>query len=280
MKTWIKWTGLITGGLILILLFVFFSLNWIAATAIERSGSSATGVQATVNGAQLRPIGGTFGMDGFSLANPANKGFESERFLHLNRADVDFGLFQMFQTTVEIPEVNLQGLNLNIERKDGTENYRHIMDHLEKSSGDESASGDQKYVVRKLIIRDIQVSFHGYSGVPQKELHLADIQLTDVGTGENGLSRSELVGIVIREAFRQLLRNPDLLPGAALEGIRIGIEELDNLGQVGVTFLGDITDGSGTVIKSLGDAAGSVGDSIGDFFGGGEDNENEEDKDE
>lgn len=273
MNKWLKRSLYGAGGLLLLMLIGYFSLNWIAGYAVESSAGSATGVEANVGGIDVSPFRGTFAMNRLTLDNPESQPFDSDRFMLLERTDAFFSLTSFLQSKVEIPEVRLQGLDINIERKNGVENYQLILDHLGKVSSGEQEGG-QQYIISNLIVEDITVTFAGYPGM-NRELHLGNIHMTDVGSGEGGVSRRQVIGILIREVFRQMLRNPEMLPGMFHEGVLEGMKKLGGLGKVGVTFLGNITDGAGNVIMELGGAVGSVGRALGDILGGNDGTEGE-----
>ncbi len=270
MSTWLK---RIAVGLVLLLLLAvvggYFFLNVIARHGLERSASYATGLNVSVDDVSIGVFSGSFRMNRLDLANPEQPPFRNDRFMGVNHMAASVGVRSLFREKVKIENVHIDGIALDIERHDGEKNHEVILDRLNKltSGKEEDEPGDQKYMIKELLVKNITVSFTGYPGM-NKTIHLADIRMSNLGSENNWMTRSRIAGILIREVFKQMLTNPDMIPGTMFEGLRNGLDELEGLGDVSVRFLGDITDGTGTVLKDLGGVGGDVGGAVKDFFTG------------
>lgn len=270
-----KWIIRIVAVVVLLVIVavvaVVVTVDSLAKSGIERSATLATGVQTNVEGVRIGLLGGTFNMTGLRLANPQTPAFDTPEFITLENTDASVTLASLRKDVIEIPKVHLDGLHLTIERKDDQENYKVILENLQQLAKDEPRDDGKKYVARELLVTNVQLTLAGYPGM-NKTLNLADIHMTDVGSGGNPVTRSQITGLVIREVFRQIMQNPDLLPGMLVAGLGEGLQGLGGLGEVGVQFVGDITDQAGRVVGevtgAVGDIIGGVGGAVGEGAGG------------
>ncbi|MCC5829190.1 MAG: hypothetical protein JJU36_07055 [Phycisphaeraceae bacterium] len=252
-----KWVLRIGGAVVVVAIIgvvagIFF-INSLARAGIQQGVGYATDVQTNIGGVRLGIFGGTLSINEMQLGNP--QGFDSERFLALRETDGSLKIGSLTGKTVEIPHLYLIGLDLTLERKDARENYKTILESLQRLSKKEEAEPDKEgkqLIIRDLQIKDIHVTLRGYPGMDGKRLQLGDIVLTDVGTGEHAVRTSQLAGIVIREVFRQMLQNPDMLPGALAAGLGEGLQGLSDFGAEGARFIGDMTEAG---MGAVGDAA-------------------------
>jgi hypothetical protein len=280
-KTWSLRLGI--GALILLLLLgigLYLSINTLVELAIVREGARAAGVDVALEEASVH-FDGSGELTGFRVENPNDPNFDSEWFMNVNRARGKVQLGSLFDRVIQIPRVQLDGVDITIERKEDRENYLVILNKIQqnlKEAGERQEPG-RKFQIQKLRITDIQVTFSGFPGM-NRTLKLADIHMDNVGSESDPLTLTRMTGLVLKTVFSQLLTNPEMIPGTVVAGLNEGLRGLEDLGGVTVKFVGNVTDGAGNVLSEVGGAAGTaveeIGGAVEGIFGGGEDQTEEE----
>lgn len=255
---------LIALGVVVLLLVaagigVFVYIDVIAKRGIERGATYAAGVDTTLDSADVGITSGELTMDELAMDNP--QGYTAEHFLKMEKGYVHVGLGSLMEQQIEVPAIELTGLNLQVERAGGKNNYDVILDNLKKlSSGEKPDKPDpdaKTYIVRKLTINNTAVTITGF-GVGSQTVTLPTIELTDVGSGGDAKSMAEIVGIVIREIMQSLLSDPSKLPGMLVGSLTEGLAGLGNLGDVGVETIGQIGEGVGQAVGEIGEKMGEI----------------------
>jgi len=263
--------------IILAVVALFLYIDQAAKAGIERGATYALGVETTLEKADVGVFSGEFALSGLNVANPA--GFDTPHFLHLNDGGVAVDLPSLRQDTVELPTLQLTGLDMNLEKKQGKSNYDVILANLKRlESGekpkDESGEG-KDFIVREILIRDVnvQVDLLPMGGeLSRVKVPIDEIRLTDVGTGDQGAIKfSELFDVLLKAIFAAIVQNGGDLPGEVLGELQNGLAGLQSLGDMGI--------GAATVIEgqvqelagSLGKTAEELGKGLGEATGGLED---------
>lgn len=245
--------------IVIALVAVVVSIDAIAKGGIERGASYATGVTTTLGSADVGITSGQLEMKELNIANP--DGYTADHFLDLERGFVHVGLGSLMEEQIEVPAIEFKGLDMQIERADGKNNYDVILANLKKlSSGEkktEPKEGGKTYVIRKLTIEGTSVTITGF-GSSAQTLELPTIELTDIGSGGDAKQMSEVVGIVIRELMQSLLSDPTKLPGVLVGSLGEGLQGLGALGDVDVEAIGQIGEGVGQTIGELGEKANQI----------------------
>lgn len=279
---------IVRGGLIVVVLVVvglvavYFSLNSIVKTQVEKQGTKATGVATVLESVNLNPFGGALSLNDFSLANP--EGFSDGKIFKLGEGDVQVKLGSLLSDEVVVPKVNLDGAEVLLELNGLNLNTMELLKQIQEAGqsddagteGDQpepTADGDKKgFVVNELNITNTKVigrlTLPG--GVEQDiNLTLADIKKTDV--------RGVEMGDVIAFALETILLN-------ASQSVADAVPNLDALGDQLEGLSGQVLDNVGgeldKVAPGLGDAAKELGGkevdkALGDLFGNKKDKEEE-----
>lgn len=199
--------------LVVILGGVWIYLDRIAQAAVERGGTRALGVQVTVASMALSPFSGRFGMDGFRVANPG--GFSDQPVLQLDSGRVAVRLGSLFDEVVTIPEIMLDGLHVRLERNKKGTNLKRLLDNLDTSAGDETATsggeagsgGQTRVQVNQLRITNTRASVDlgpEFGDRGRFDLKLPAIELRNIGTEGNGVTVEQLVDRVTRAVVREI----------------------------------------------------------------------------
>lgn len=269
---------------------VLWWIDRIARVAVETGATYALGVKTTLADMDVGVTTGSVSLSKLRITNP--DGFDTPHFMDLSRGSVVVSLGSLMQETVSLPELKLGGLDINLERKGSSANYKTILNELKKfESGDSAASATakapnekapagRKFVVHQVTIEDLSVTVNvlPFGGtVSRVPIVIPRIELRDVGSGAGGgIEMGKLVGIIMRAVLDAIVREGGgLIPADMAGELRDGIAALGNLGGVGVKVVGDVTTvvdgqvrklgdlGAGT-IKQLGEGAGTVGKELGD----------------
>lgn len=270
---------LVVIGVIIALLFI----DRLARNGVERGATYALGVPTTLQSADVRVMAGEFTMGGLHVANP--QGFTTSHFLTMNDGDVAVALTTLREETVELPRLELTGIDVNLEKKDGKSNYNAILENLkrfEQKDPPPDQEAGKKFVIREVVIHDItaHVDVLPVGGeLTRLELPIDEITLKDVGTDtDRGMLMSELSGTILKAIFAGILRKGgDLLPDDLLNDLGGALDGLGDIGQFGVEVagqaLGEIGTGAGEVGKGAGEVLKGVGEGLGGLLGGDKDND-------
>jgi uncharacterized protein involved in outer membrane biogenesis len=272
MKKLIKMVVVLAVLVIVAIVAVVFYIDSIAKSAIERGSTFALGVPTTLDKADVKILAGEFEMGGLDVSNP--HGYGTDHFLTLKDGDVAVSLGSLRQPTVELPQLTLSGIDMNLEKKDGKANYQVILDNLKKLESGETKPADpdaQKYVIRKLNVRDIMV--HLDMGITKLDVPVDEIVLEDVGSGGKAVKITDLAGVLIKAVLTAVANKAgDIIPGDIAGELKGALAQLESLEQIAdVKKIGEIgkklTDDAGKVIGEIGDKLPGVGDKAGDGLG-------------
>lgn len=252
-------------------------IDGIARRAVEQNSSQALGVSTNLDHASVGIRAQRFSMSGLNIGNP--DGFDTPHFLLLDDGHVDVALGTLRKETVELPTLYLEGININLEQKEGRSNYRVILDHMEKVREETPSDPEgKKFIVRRLVIRDVKVHVDLLpvgGSLTRLDMPIDEIVLTDVGTEtERGVVLRELSGVIIQSLFLAILdRGGDILPDDLLNdlgGALASVGEFANFKlEVAGETLGEIGKGTRDVLEGIGEG---VGEGLRGLFG----NENED----
>lgn len=244
--------------------FILYSVDAIAKQTVERGGTYALAVPTTLDSADVGLFAGTFEMAGLTVANP--QGFSAPHFLALDSGGVSVSLDTLQSDLIELPNLNLTGIDVHLQREGGKANYQTIIDNLKRfESGagkpaDPSAPGAQKkFVIRRIEIRDVSVHAQllpiGGSATTAN-VAIPEIVLTDVGSGGNPVSVAELISIVTKAVLSSAAQlGGDLIPADIASDLTANLANLSSLSDLGVNVAADLGAAVGDLQKSLQDEA-------------------------
>ncbi len=283
LKTWGKWIGICGVGVVLVFgVLSYLLLGVFLAYSVEWAGERATGEPSTVERASIDLFNGKAGIHRLRIQNPDNPAFRENSFLEMKSGRVNMRPGSLLESVVQVPEVTIDGLHLTVERFRDRENYKIMLERLRnrlESDRGGSKGGGFKYHIHDMKVTDVQVTFSGFPGM-NRTLKLADMHFENVGSEEDPFTFTRLTALIIQTVFTQLLQNPELLPGTMVAGLNEGLRGMVDLGELGVSFTGNITDKTGEVLGTVGGAAGAVVEGVGEtvegLFGGDDEEEGDE----
>lgn len=229
--------------LVLALVVLFFAIDRVVGTAIERGGTYALGVETDVGWVRLG--WGSFRLGGLSIANPA--GFEAEHFLRLGGGGLDVDMASLREETVVVPRIALDDVELYLEGKGRDSNVSAILRSLHRfESGKKEApppseaDGGPQLLVSELVITDVVARVDVIGGglrlLRQVEVEIPEIRLANVGQGRP-VSYAQVVDIVVKAVLHAVLRSQTDL-GLLARDLRGGLQ---NLSGVPLAVEGEVT---------------------------------------
>lgn len=270
-----KWIVRIVAGVLIVLIVtvVVFILvvDGVTRSAIERNAAIALDVNTTLDRAGVKILGGRLDLQQLDVSNPV--GFdETPRFLRLGSATTDLSLFDLPRERIELDRLTLEDIEVYLERKAGRANYRVILDNLKRFQEQSDPDRAKELFVHEVVMRDITVHVRLLpigGDVTRMELTIPEIVIENVGTGDDTVSTSELVGIITASLFAAIFRQgAGILPDDMLEELGKGVAALGELGHFGLTIAGETFGGAIELISTVAEGLGELGEGIIEGVGG------------
>ncbi|MHC4706863.1 MAG: AsmA family protein [Planctomycetota bacterium] len=226
---------------------------------IEAAGSTALGVDVSVNNVDLSILGGKVGLEDLLIDNPP--GYDHDKLLELEDARIKVNVKSLLGDVVNIKEIKLDGMNLVVEQKDIIKNnLQEVIESIPDRDEQTEPSG-KKLHIDTLEITDVTVKVN-LLPVPGKvttvPLKLKPIKMTDLGS-DNKLDAVELsVKILLAIAGGIAEQGVGVLPDEILNPLN---NELGRLGTLSGALLkegGKILDGGTDLGKDLTEGIGGL----------------------
>lgn len=225
---------------------VWWRIDSIAETAIERGGSAALGVPTRVGLVLLRPFAGALAVTSLQIDNPPD--YEGA-FLEVGSTRVAVDLGSLREPTVVVREVAIEDVDLLLEQRLRASNFGTILEHVKGPGASEPPPSEpggpsKQVVVQDLVIRDVtaRVRLVAAPGVPgagrEVTVEIPELRLQDVGSQtQGGAAIGEVVATVVRALLQAVAtRSPDL-PGELASQLRTSLQ---GLAQVPFQIQGDV----------------------------------------
>jgi len=252
-----------------------FAIDMIAKAAVQSAGTAALGVPTNVGSIRLSFAGQSARINELKVSNP--QPFEKAHFLLLKKGELAINAGSLADDLVEIPRVELDGVDIHLEKRGDKANFDVVLDNLRKTQekyGGPSEPVDGKpegkgkrFVVRELVIRDVTAHVSmtplGDIGKPVTlNVAVAEVKLKDVGSdSDRGLLLDDLVGQVTQAVLAAVIKEGAGKLPREIAGPIAGT--LNDLGEFGVSLAGEAAKQAG---EAAGKAVGDVTRGIGDLF--------------
>jgi hypothetical protein len=227
--------------LIVALVALYLAIDSVAKAGIEKGGTYALGVSTRVNGVGVSLLRGRFTMDRLEIDNP--KGYRSALLAKSGRWTVDVKTGSLFGDTVVIPRIEVDGIEVNVERRPGGNNISDVIENVKRLSSGEKKEG-RKLKIDSIVIRNVTahvqvLAVGGDASVITVQVPL--IELKNVGSESSG-------GVIVSDLVAQLF--PAIVAGILEKG----------KGAIPVDLARDLTNSVADAAKALGkDAAKLIG---------------------
>jgi len=238
-----RWVVRIIGALVLLAGLVLGGLWWrldaLAQRMIERGATERLGVETEIHSLLLRPLSGILSLRELRIANPP--GYDGP-FLLVDRARGEVDVKTLRNEVIEVREIELSGVELNLEEKTDGSNYDAIVRRLGARAKPVAAEEPGPSVrVDNLFVRD--VTAHVRLGpAPALTLEIPEIHLRDLG-GPGGADTGEITAEVVRAILTAVATQapgmPFSLAARILTGLGLGsaVDALKAAGERGLDAL-------------------------------------------
>ena len=205
---------LLYGSVILVILLLAgyltmqFFLGGIVKAGVNKFGPGITQTKVELQGANISPLSGSGTLTGLAVANPA--GWSNANAFYLGKVHVSMEPFSVFKDHIVINELIIEKPEFLYETKIVASNIKDLLNNIEKSMGAKDAEPKSKktgqpikMVVKKLSIRDGKVTVgFGPTAIP---IPMPPVELTDLGTAENGITPPEVAFAVMRSVTSSIV---------------------------------------------------------------------------
>jgi hypothetical protein len=239
--------------LVLAALVAVVWIDRIAKIAVERGSTYALGVSTSLNSADIKLTSSEFAMAGLNVSNP--EGYTTKHFMTLDRGDVALTASSLAEDVVELPTLTLSGIDMNLEKKAGGSNYKVILENLKRfEAKDPNAEPAKKFVVRKVVIKDVLVHVDVLGGgkLTKLDVPIDLIELSDVGSGGKPVRLSDLMGVILKSVLAAVVqKGGGLIPPDISGELSDALNKLTNLADL--AKIDKIRDSIGDVEKAAKD---------------------------
>ncbi|MBL4701548.1 MAG: AsmA family protein [Phycisphaeraceae bacterium] len=280
---------------------LFFYIDNIAKTGIEKGGQYALGVPTELESINISIFSGKCDLNNLRIANPA--GFEFAHFMKINKGEFALDTTTLRSDVIAIDKLHFTGVELSIEKIKSGANYQVILDNLQKTMASDSqtdkpsedtsggdSGGGKGFVIRDILIEDISVNINmdalGLGAAVKKTIRLKEpIHLTNVGSAEDaGAQMSTVIAQLVQTMLAEIIRQGGgLIPADIAGELGKGLESIKGLSDLGTQIIGDtvggtvkevgkvtkeVTQAAGDATKQVGKAADDLLKGVGGLFGG------------
>lgn len=198
--------------------FGWSQLGNIVKFGIEQGTPPVVQTAVTVDQVKLSPFSGTGAIEGFQIGNP--KGFTGPYAVRIARAEVALDTNSVSKDKIVIQHIHITDPEINLEAGLHGTNLKHIADNAKnfvsqqasKAEGkggagkpapaaDDKPQKSIKLQVNELLITGAKLSASVGGVVPgaNAKANLPDIRLTNLGSGDAGITVAELTSLVLNQ---------------------------------------------------------------------------------
>ena len=227
------------------------SAGKIIQTGVEKLGPEIAQVEIELAGADVSFLSGGGELRGLKVHNP--EGYDGEHAFYADHLSLDLQPMSVLSDKIVIDEILIIGPDIQFEQRLKSSNLNQILENIQAYMGpaeeeQETEKTGKKLEIKRFVLKDAKVGV----GVGTKPISitLPTIELTDLGSGEEGITAGEVVGAMMTEVMGQIIaeiaKNPEIIL------------------QTG-----------GDLLKGVGDSGGNALKKLGGLFGGGSDKDEE-----
>ena len=215
--------------IVLVLFYSFFGPG-IILNLTQRTASSSLDTDVRIEAMSVSMLRGRLRLSGIQVANLEN--FDADDILTVDSVSVSFIPSSVLKDTFIIRDVDVRGVNIYIQQKNGRNNLREFQSRLadEEAVEEEDVEDKKHFLVEIIKIEDIVLNLDILGRKSSAEMD--PVILEDIGSREEisaGLLFIRVFGAVTAGAARQLV---DFIPtdipeeaGERLRGIMEGVRD-------------------------------------------------------
>jgi len=233
MKKWLVGFVCVVLFVVIVLMLAIFNLGTIVKSAVNTYGPEITKTQMQVDKADVSVFQAQAGLENFVLGNP--EGFSSPNAITVGSIIINVDETTLTQNTVIIDRIEVNQPEITYELKGMTDNFRAIIDNMEKSESPGKKGGEKKaqtkdrkksgkkVIIRDLILKNIKIkTASDIVGGDIVSTTISEIHLRDIGEKQNGVDMAQAVLMVLNDIYSQVI-SPD-----TLNDLKNGLEDIGN----------------------------------------------------
>ena len=192
-------------GVLLLAIAAFITLQYfigsIVKSGVNKFGPAITQTPVELQGAAVSPLSGEGTLSGLRVGNP--QGWSAGDAFRLGKVHLSMEPFSVFKDHIVINELIIEQPEFLYETRLVTSNINDLLKNIEQTVGGKAAAPQTKegkpvkMVVKKLVLRDGKVTVSG-AGLAAITVPLPPINMTDIGTAENGITPAQVAFAVMR----------------------------------------------------------------------------------
>jgi len=185
-----------------------YFLGSIVKKGVNKFGPQITQTNVELQGAAVSPLSGQGTLTGLRVANP--QGWSQADAFRLGKVHLNMEPFSVFKDHIVINELIIEQPEFLYETKIVANNINDLLKNIEQSVGGKTAEPKTKegkpikMVVKKLVLRDGKVTVNG-AGIASLTVPLPPINMTDIGTAENGITPAQVAFAVMKNVTASIV---------------------------------------------------------------------------
>ncbi|HEY1922549.1 MAG TPA: AsmA family protein, partial [Tepidisphaeraceae bacterium] len=200
---WVKRIAVVCVLLIVVAVAViYFSLNAIVRSVVQRQASASLGVPTTLGSAQLAIFGGNVQLDDLAVSSPPK--FSAPQIFTLGGVAVSVHYGQLTGEPIHIQQITIDKPALVVEQSGGALNLKALMDQMPQTP--QTSSGEPtkpiKLVIDELDLTGADVTFMpGIPGLGDKiEVTVPTLTLKNIGNSDGAANGAAIKDVVMQVA--------------------------------------------------------------------------------
>jgi uncharacterized protein involved in outer membrane biogenesis len=179
-----------------------FFLGSIVKAGVNKFGPAITQTKVQLEGAHISPLSGQGTLSDFTVGNPT--GWSAANAFHLGTVHIDVEPASIFGDHIVINEVTIEKPEFTYETKIVASNISDLLNNIEQATGGNRSAQPTakngkpiKIVIKHLVLRNGRVTL-SVPGTAPINIPMPPIDMTDIGTAENGITPAQVAVAVMR----------------------------------------------------------------------------------
>jgi hypothetical protein len=226
---------------------VFFYLDRIVKSTIEKQASSSLSLTTTLDSASLGLMGGKVNLNQLNIGSP--KGFTAEHMFELGGLGVAVDYGQLTKEPIRIKQITITKPKFVLEQADGKMNFKAVMDQLPPSDPNAKPI---KMIIDELTVTDAIVDVRlgklpGLGDMKPIEVKVPSMTLKNIGSDSKAQNGAALKDVVMQVATALAGKAGDM--GALPEQFKTLLNA--NMSEVAKNLGGEFTKQLGGITGNL-----------------------------
>lgn len=203
-KRVLKIVGFIVLLIILSVLFLTLSIDYIVKSNIETTGSEVLQTQLTVDNVSISIFRGTGSIQGIKIANP--DGYEEGDALTVLSLDLKMKPLSIFSNTVVIEDLEIQSLEILYRLQPGGSNLGTLNQNLQSHVPDPDKTTDVFVIIDRFLMEETSLTISiDIEGVEPVSATLPRVEHTGIGRNEE-TEAAEAMKIILESILTEAAR--------------------------------------------------------------------------